>query len=142
MIHIEMRQCAEPPTLHRITNMPTSPTAACTTPRCPRRAKPNEWGLVKCAERAAQRARHYGPKRETRTPERRRADRRMYGPEWKRIRARVLKRWPHCNRCGAPGTDEWSNLQSFCHSCHSRKTVRGGWPPMEQTAGSSGAAWG
>jgi 5-methylcytosine-specific restriction protein A len=24
------------------------------------------------------------------------------------------------------GLDEWSNLQGLCHSCHSRKTARGG----------------
>ena len=34
--------------------MPTSPASACTAPRCPGRAVPNEWGVRRCASHVAQ----------------------------------------------------------------------------------------
>lgn len=68
----------------------------------------------------------------------------MYGtPVWKRLRGEQLLREPWCRECARRGvrtratdvdhvrdhkgdwavfTDE-SNLQSLCHSCHSRKTA-------------------
>ena len=61
---------------------------------------------------------------------------RGYVAEWRALRARVLKLQPECP-CGAKatdvdhvislragGTNDLSNLQALCHSCHSRKTGR------------------
>lgn len=63
---------------------------------------------------------------------------RGYGRAWRAIRAEQLSRESWCVACGAPATDvdhviprrlggpdEPDNLQSLCHSCHSRKTVAG-----------------
>jgi 5-methylcytosine-specific restriction protein A len=68
---------------------------------------------------------------------------RGYGTDWVLLRAIILKRDPICKHCGQAkskhvdhilsrkrgGTDDPSNLQGLCWSCHSRKTVRedGGW---------------
>jgi 5-methylcytosine-specific restriction protein A len=54
-----------------------------------------------------------------------------YGGAWQEIRRRVLKESPMCEMCGRPatdvdhriavadgGTDDRSNLRSFCRSCH------------------------
>ena len=70
---------------------------------------------------------------------------RMYKrPEWPRLRAAQLAREPFCRECAAVGIREYAtevdhirphrgdlklfldpdNLQSLCHSCHSRKTMR------------------
>jgi 5-methylcytosine-specific restriction enzyme A len=56
---------------------------------------------------------------------------------WYKVRAEYLRAHPHCERCGdvatdidhitprsQGGTDDWSNLQALCHSCHSHKTAR------------------
>ena len=72
----------------------------------------------------------------------------MYGTEdWKRLRGDQLLREPFCRECGRRGfrrraTDvdhirdhkgDWAvftdaaNLESLCHSCHSRKTARELW---------------
>src|SRR5262245_29076879 len=64
-----------------------------------------------------------------------------YGARWRRLRSMVLNRQPLCRICHAPATDvdhilprrsggrdTFENLQSLCHSCHSRKTVsEGAW---------------
>jgi 5-methylcytosine-specific restriction protein A len=62
---------------------------------------------------------------------------RGYGPQWQATRAEYLAHNPMCAVCGekatqvhhvvslrAGGTNEWSNLQSLCHSCHSRHTAK------------------
>jgi 5-methylcytosine-specific restriction protein A len=62
------------------------------------------------------------------------ASRRGYDEDWKKVRAAHLAAHPLCP-CGRPakhvdhkvaleagGTSEEGNLQSYCHSCHSRKT--------------------
>ena len=59
-----------------------------------------------------------------------------YGAEWRRIREEHLQLEPDCRVCGRPdshvdhivarkqgGTDDHSNLQTLCASCHSRKTA-------------------
>ena len=60
---------------------------------------------------------------------------RGYTRMWQRLRAMQLARFPWCADCGGPadqvdhivplsrgGTNRFSNLQSLCASCHSRKT--------------------
>lgn len=60
-----------------------------------------------------------------------------YGRKWKRLRFWFLKQHPLCCKCGAAGNDvdhikpladggtnEITNLQTLCRSCHSRKTVK------------------
>ena len=67
---------------------------------------------------------------------------RGYGHTWRRLREIVLAEQPFCVECeragrvvGATdvdhivakrlgGTDDLDNLQSLCHACHSRKTLR------------------
>jgi len=67
---------------------------------------------------------------------------RGYGWAWQRLRSHVLLMEPLCRECGAHGrvvaatdvdhitpksqggTDDLSNLQALCHSCHSAKTMR------------------
>ena len=115
--------------------MPTSPAKMCTTPRCPRRVEPNAWGLSKCAQHAAATAKHYR-NIETRSPETKRANKRLYGRDWHRIRRSVLNSYPYCEMCGAPatevdhilplrqgGTHDPTNLRPLCKSCHSRRTA-------------------
>ena len=59
-----------------------------------------------------------------------------YGSAWRKLRKRVLEEEPSCRRCGEPstdvdhiiprrqgGSDERANLQSLCHSCHSKYTA-------------------
>ena len=58
-------------------------------------------------------------------------------PEWRRLRAQVLREEPLCRSCGAPATDvdhiiprakggthHRANLQSLCRPCHRTKTQR------------------
>lgn len=67
---------------------------------------------------------------------------RGYGGRWQRLRLMYLRANPlclHCEEAGRVsaatdvdhirakrdgGTDDWDNLQSLCHACHSRKTAR------------------
>jgi len=71
------------------------------------------------------------------------ASKRGYDRRWRRLRLMYLRANPLCadclqaNRVVAAvhvdhivpkrdgGLDEWDNLQSLCHSCHSRKTAEG-----------------
>ena len=72
------------------------------------------------------------------------AARRGYGRRWQRLRRIQLGREPFCVHCAEfgrvtaatdvdhivarrdGGEDALFNLQSLCHSCHSRKTAGGG----------------
>jgi 5-methylcytosine-specific restriction protein A len=71
---------------------------------------------------------------------------RGYGAEWKRVRNAYLIAHPICCACGQPsrhvdhvvplrrgGSNDASNLQALCASCHSRKTA---------TVDSNFARWG
>lgn len=92
-------------------------------------------------------AAHQPPKEDRRSAEAQ-AWRWMYGTEdWKRLRGDQLLREPFCRECARRGlrrraTDvdhirdhkgDWAvftdpaNLESLCHSCHSRKTARELW---------------
>ncbi len=90
------------------------------------------------------RAPQHKPRR-ARLPDRRpSAARRGYDAAWRDFRAEYLSRNPLCvallrdgRRCGRPATDvdhkktlasgadrfDETNLASYCHSCHSRKTA-------------------
>lgn len=70
---------------------------------------------------------------------------RGYDYRWQQLRLMVLRAQPSCVVCGAPatdvdhilpkrlgGTDTRDNLQSLCHACHTRKTMR------ERQAGGGG----
>jgi 5-methylcytosine-specific restriction protein A len=61
---------------------------------------------------------------------------RGYDYAWSQIRAAFLREYPACYRCGMQATDvhhivplasggthDEGNLQSLCHSCHSRVTA-------------------
>ena len=65
------------------------------------------------------------------------AAQRGYGARWRRLRTMYIHQYPACVMCGRPatdidhilprrrgGTDDPSNLQSLCASCHARKTNR------------------
>ncbi len=70
------------------------------------------------------------------------ARQRGYGRHWEKLRLCVLREEPLCRIClmggrtepstdvdhmipkAAGGSDQRSNLQGLCHSCHSRKTRR------------------
>ena len=77
----------------------------------------------------------FTPKRK---PIRRRDDKFYHTNAWRRLRQSQLWDEPLCRMCGKEATDvdhvkpmadggnPWDkdNLQSLCHSCHSRKTMR------------------
>lgn len=77
------------------------------------------------------RQRHYDARRDS-------PSKRGYDVHWKRLRKMKLTRDPVCETvdCGRPasevdhvlplakgGENDWENLQSLCHPCHSRKTA-------------------
>lgn len=98
-------------------SMPTRPKQPCAHPGCPNR-KP-------CPIHKRQRTEDTRPS----------AAERGYDQKWRRTRAAFLKKHPTCVGCGGDasevdhivplkdgGTNEWSNLQAMCKSCHSNKT--------------------
>ncbi len=87
-------------------------------------------GAPRCEEHAAQSRCRYEDARPSRHA-------RGYGPEWDRLRRRILQQHPWCMWPGCPelatdvdhivpkargGTDDWDNLQALCHRHHSIKT--------------------
>ncbi|MAT45355.1 MAG: HNH endonuclease [Anaerolineaceae bacterium] len=109
--------------------MPSRTLKPCTYPGCDQ--------LVKSGRCEA----HQQPRVIQRDPERQR----LYGRKWQKRRAAHLAKHPWCELCLAdgiytPATDVhhtiphrgdvklfWSSpLESLCHSCHSRETVREG----------------
>lgn len=84
---------------------------------------------------------------------------RGYGTEWDRLRKRILARDCHlcqpCKRSGVikvgnqvdhikpkaqGGTDDESNLEVLCATCHTEKTIRenGGIPRVKHATGTDG----
>lgn len=81
--------------------------------------------------------RHAQQREQQRQADRGTAAERGYGYRWGKLRLMVLREQPWCAVCGAPatdvdhitpkrlgGTDRRENLQSLCHGCHTRKTLR------------------
>lgn len=102
--------------------MPTL-SRACQHPRCP---APAERLSVFCSV--------HKPRPDDMRPS---AARRGYDRGWRRTSARFLREYPTCFVCGNPakevdhikplvegGTNQFTNLQSLCKSCHSKKTIR------------------
>lgn len=110
---------------------PVAPPRPCTFPGCPTLV-----GSGRCVDHQPRRAS---------------ASERGYGAAWRRKRAAHLRREPLCRECAGEnrvteatdvdhiisrargGSEDDSNLQSLCHSHHSRKTARedgGGWETL------------
>ena len=108
--------------------MPCRPLPPCSAPGCRGRAVVRG----RCAQHAAEAARRY---RQLHPDLRPNAGERGYGAEWREIRAEHLTKYPYC-KCGRPGsvvdhikprsecgTDDESNLQTLCATCHGKKTA-------------------
>lgn len=106
--------------------MPTAMRRTCLVPGCPNAQAKGGYCAPHAAQREAQRAEERGTAAE-----------RGYGYRWSKLRLMVLRAQPACVVCGAPatdvdhiipkrlgGTDARDNLQSLCHACHTRKTMR------------------
>lgn len=107
--------------------MPHKPKKPCAFPGCPCLTD-----STYCEKHRKQAAESYN--KYQRTPE----HNRKYGSEWKRIRARYVRKHPLCEMClkvgrttpveevhhilpvNRGGTNEESNLMSLCRSCHNK----------------------
>lgn len=108
--------------------MPTRPGRACNSVGC---AEIVRDGHSRCPAHRREREQRRGS-----------SSQRGYGSAWREIRDRFIRENPLCIFCQAEGRivpatdvdhiiakrdggrDEWSNLRSLCHACHSRRTVR------------------
>lgn len=119
--------------------MPHRPAQACAQPGCPALVR----GRTRCEKHTKQREQ---PRTQEYDTKRGSASQRGYGVRWRRLRIMFLHAHPLCadpfhdhgdrpvpatdvdhivsKRAG--GRDVWDNLQSLCHSCHSRKTAQEG----------------
>ena len=113
--------------------MPMKPRQACSVPGCPRDAVTRG----RCTEHQRQRDR-----------ERAKSGERGFDKAWRIIRDEYIAYHPKCSATDEAamrdhkqfgdaatdvhhvrdyrdgGTDDWSNLVSLCHRCHSRETLR------------------
>lgn len=112
--------------------MPWRPMPPCSVPGCGQRST----GNGRCAAHEAERRRQYAQRPRPSSAAR------GYGSKWQTIRRGHLAAHPYCS-CGAQathvdhrvslargGTNDASNLQSMCVTCHNRKTNAvdgGGW---------------
>lgn len=114
-------------------NIAQRPAKPCATPRCPKLVREGRY----CEDHQQQDTRkRYDRERGTRQD-------RGYGRAWQALRQEILLRDKYtCQACGCfvtmrkgdahvdhvlakekGGTDDESNLQTLCASCHSRKTI-------------------
>lgn len=106
--------------------MPRRALRPCSTPGCPH--------LVRSGSRCAVHTQQDRRGGEVARPS---PSARGYGRKWQKVRDAYLQEHPYCVVCGAiatdvdhivprrrGGTDDWSNLQSMCHSHHSQKTAK------------------
>jgi len=125
--------------------MPNRPPGTCRVPNCPRLS--HGGGL--CDEHKMYRQRQLAEGRHYSDLQRPTATERGYGFNWRKLRNAFIRDHPYCadpfGVHGAPvqatdvhhiiskkegGSNDVSNLQSLCHSCHSRQTDLedgGGW---------------
>ena len=119
--------------------MPTAPPRPGRWPRCPALVSEPRERFCPTHRREHKRRidRAYDQRRPT-------SAQRGYGANSRRLRAMVLAEEPLCREClrqgritpatdvdhivplAAGGTNDRSNLQALCHSCHSKKTFRDG----------------
>ena len=113
--------------------MPTLPARPCSHPGCPELVRTP--GERYCEKHKKKHDAQYNKQRGS-------AASRGYGAKWRKLRLMFLRANPLCREClnqgiikeatdvdhiiplKNGGTNEWSNLQSLCHECHSRKTAR------------------
>lgn len=115
--------------------MPSKPKRFCGVPGCPNLV---ELGVTRCPTHQRAKENNFDKRRGT-------SHSRGYDREWRRLRAAKLSANPLCEEClrlnrvtTATDVDHiepfngvndplrlaWDNLQSLCHTCHSRKTVK------------------